>query len=565
MNGFLMTRQKVSTLLSEVVKTNNDYFVGDYIYHIEASNCFIETFSNGDVIIIDGYIFPDNNQAIVDALVNDNIDALSALEGHFSGILITEKYVTGFNDRYGGKTLFWQALNEKLFISSCSALMPIFDLEPNQDAISETIDFRWTSGENTLLESIKKLKVRHIVTFTDSYNAQQKAYWHLPLPKYDSVSDSEKIELTKQSLIGCLEKAQKRYKKVAVFLSGGVDSSILAALSKDVFEECYLITPIFKGEENPELENAKAFAKVLNLPLNFVEIVPSQLKADLEVLLSLKREPLRHYSSLAMMAMMRAIPDGYDAVVYGEAADTLFGSNAINRIVTHSRWKKQTSYIPKVILNLFKKVIPGRISILLKLKKTSLKEIVLSTMKIKYSEKERDFLKQLTTYSSIITSWLWDEKVGKSDGAMMRHVAQERVLTCDAATHFYEAEIIAQLFNKHIISPFFTPEAIDVASTLSDQQYFGDSYVKPILRELACEFFSRELIYQKKLGFPVPFIAWLQGPLSDLISEVQKETELFDGKKLKTLDINEHYELYWLIINWKICNQQFKQKLGVYS
>lgn len=554
MNGFIVT-QRTNTQVSSSNKA--EFFLGQYSYCMSAGDCYVETLSDGSVFIIDGYIFPHNFQVLSAAISSGNADILSELEGHFSGLYITKDKVLAFNDRFGGKTIFWQHYQDSIIFSSRTHLMPIYDLKACKESEAEIVNYRWTSGNSTLLSNIQQIKIHHLGEFLADGVIKQTNYWRLPTLAVNNLPDREKILATKNALIKCLKVAKQRFSKVAVFLSGGVDSSILAALSKDIFDDCYLLTPIFKGEENPELENAEIFAKTLNLPLHLVEVDPTKLQQDLETLLKLKREPLRHYSSLAMMAMMASIPKEYGAVVYGEAADTLFGSNAIKRVLTHAKWKEQSAFVPKFVLNFLKKFLPGRASVLLRLKDRTVEDIMLSAMRIQYSDNEKKFLAQLSQQQS--TSCNEPESLTDID---LRQATQEQVLAKDAGTHFLEAELIAQIYNKHIISPFVTPEAVAISSTLTDQQYFGGDYVKPILRELACEFFPRGLIYQQKLGFPVPFIAWLKGPLADLVTEVEEEKEFFDGLFFKNINIEKHYELLWLAINWMLVHRGMKNSLN---
>jgi asparagine synthase (glutamine-hydrolysing) len=527
-------------------------------YAISHSNNVSRLQVNDSIIYIDGYTFPLDFQLIVCAVIEGNYKYLNEVEGHFCGVVISNNGVVGFNDRYGGKTLYWQKQGNDLIITSRIAEMPLSNVEINKKALSESFYYRWTTGRNTLLSLIDKLLVRHIVNFNDNKDIVQNGYWRLPHPEHDTLTLTKKVSATKSLLIEALQQASKRYKKVAIFLSGGVDSSILAALSKDIFERCYLITPVFTGENNPELETAKAFAQSLGLEHHLIEIEPSVLIDDLKQLIALKREPLRHYSSLAMMAMMKAVPADYDAVIYGEAADTLYGSNGIKRFVTHATWKKKSQNIPQFLLKLFQKMVPGRGKVLVDLKNKSLRDILLGITEIKYSRSEKSMIKELcgATHAKL-DDWLWDQTPDEVAPKMLRHVAQERILTSDAAVHFNEAEIIAQHYGKHIISPFFSEKSIQISTTLSDEDYFGDSYVKPVLRELACEFFPRKLIYQKKHGFPVPFISWLNGPLDQLISDLKEERVLFDGRLLDDFTVEENFEIFWLLINWQLLEHHF--------
>jgi len=562
MDGFIVTCCKNSE--NELMKPHSikPITLNKFTYFIKSKNCQIIHLANDELMIIDGYNFQNDFSTVVSAVCKNKFSLLNQIEGHFSGIYINQQGIIGFNDRYGGKTLFWQKHQHNLIISSRISLMPYYDTSNDPKGAYESALYRWTTGEQTLLAKVHKLMAHHSIKLDPEFRetTQSQSYWQLPLPQIVNTSIETKIAQTKTILTNRLKEASRHHKKVAIFLSGGVDSSILAALSKDIFEKCYLITPIFKGEANPELATAKAFAKTLNLTHHFIEIDPEFLEVDLKQLIKLKGEPLRHYSSLAMMAMMKAIPQEYDAVIYGEAADTLFGSNGIKRILTHYNWKKKSQFIPNFILTLLAKLTPTRGNILLNVNKKTLRELILSVTQIKYSPEQRKIIASLfLNEESQLDHWLWQGDVNSITALELRHAAQERILNSDAATHFAEAEMIAEIYGKHIISPFFAPDIITLSTTITNHEYFGTTYVKPILRELACEYFDRELIYQKKHGFPVPFISWLNGPLKHLVEEVKQERQLFNGSQLEHLNIEENFEIIWLLINWKIIHQHFQQ------
>ncbi len=560
MNGFIITRYLKKNIANPEVEQGQYHSLGQYSYHIQAENCQLIKKDNA-ILLLDGYLIPDDIEPLFQALSSNDIGRLNHFDGHFSGVYIHGDEVLAFNDRFGGKTLYWQYYQQQLILCSRSINMPLYDDKKSCEGGWELLKYRWLTGENTLLANVKKLPPHHSLIFKENKNNSPLSYWQLPQPHYDNQALETKVNQTKAILVKNLAKNAKKYKKVAIFLSGGVDSSILAALAKDVFEHCYLITPVFKGAANPELDTAIAFAKSLGLPHQLVEVELDNLSADLTTLTALKCAPLRHYSSLAMMAMMKAIPDDYEAVLYGEAADTLFGSNAIKRVLTHYRWKRQTQFIPSTLLRLFASVVPGRGKILLNLKKQTLRSLILSVTAIKYTPEEmRIITKLLPSHETDIESWGWQKTVNEISPAILRKVTQERILNSDAATHFYEAELIAQHYQKHIISPFFDPKVVQLSATLNDAQYFGEDYVKPVLRELACQFFPRALIYQKKHGFPVPFIDWLAGPLASLVNEVKQEGYLFNGSELEHLNVKDHFELFWLLINWLLVHKHIGER-----
>jgi asparagine synthase (glutamine-hydrolysing) len=559
--GFTVTRLSSDSDKSNISLEGLEITIGKSLFYIDHENCLIVKLDSGGIVLFDGYTFPDKVDVIVDIVCAGEFHKLSTLEGHFSGVFINDDSIIGFNDRFGGKTLYWQYYEDKLILTSRINLMPIYDTDLDPVGVNESLNFRWTTGESTLLSATKKLMAHHTIVFSENTLVKQINYQDFPQLKPNNLSLEEKIQQTKKALKDNLIKASKRYKKVAVFLSGGVDSSLLAALSTDVFEECLLITPVFKNGDNPELPAAIAFAEKLGLTHQLVEINPAELEEDLIQLIKLKREPLRHYSSLAMIAMMRSVPDNVDAVIYGEGADTLFGSNGVNRFITRSKWKEKSQHVPLFLLELFKKLVPGRGDILLKLKNQSYKDILLTDKNIKYSPQELFFIEQLLVEKNReFNNIHCEEPALKMSRTKLRHIAQEQNLNSSCVVHFAEAEVIAEFYGKHIISPFMDPKAIEIATTLNDKDYFGDSYVKPVLREIACEYFSRELIYQEKHGFPVPLVDWLHGYLKNLVDNVKNEQKLFNGSKLEGMSIEENYEIYWLLINWQITNELFEKE-----
>ncbi|MDT0603809.1 asparagine synthase C-terminal domain-containing protein [Thalassotalea castellviae] len=533
--------------------------VGQFTYEINAKDCINIPLPQGGLILLDGYFWPQDTNKFKEIILTKQFDQLSQFEGHYSGICITEEECLIFNDRFGGKTIFYQQNENLVTIASRICLLPVENKALALDAVHECFIFRWTSADKTLLSDTCKLRARSYGTVSHKGTVKQQCYWQLPPANYTNAPFKDKQTSVKHALQTHLRQASQRYKKVAIFLSGGVDSSLLAGLSKDIFDQCYLVTPVFKGQKNPELATAKAFAKQLDMPHHLVEVNPETLEQDLQYLIQLKREPLRHYSSLAMLAMMKAIPDEYDAVIYGEAADTLFGSNGINRINTQYNWKQSTKHIPLWLLELIKKIVPGRGKVLVDLKSISLTELIYSLTAIQYSEKSNKVIKQIDLgRDSKLETKPWQQDISAIMRENVRHVAQRYIISSDVEKHFEEAELIAEQFNKHIISPFFAPDVIDLANTLNDSDYYGTEFVKPILREIACEYFDRELIYQRKYGFPVPLVDWLNGSLSSLVEEVRNEKRLFNGKLLDGLSVDADYEIFWLLINWKILHQQLE-------
>lgn len=524
-------------------------------FQVEQQGCWQTTLSKDKFVIVFGYFWGIAKTDFIELITFKRFDRLSEVDGHFCGVLIDGKDIYGFVDRLGGKSLYWQRQQGILHVNThFQPLTHVNKVKLDPQALSDYQRFRWLTGSHTISCAIKTLPAHHIIHL-NKMDAKPLSYWHLPNPTISRDSYLQHVENTKKLLVNSLHKARLKHENVAIFLSGGVDSSLLAYLCQSIFKRCVLITPRFEAGHNEELETAIAFAKTLGIEHKIVDVSLQSIKPTLETLLKQGKEPLRHYSSIAMLSMMQAIEPAFTGVVYGEGADTLFGSNGIKRTVKSIYIRRLLSFIPNFLLSIANIVIPTKVKILSQIKAKQSLEFVEDINAIRYRKAAQKILAEANvnkSKSSIFKpknfTTLFKEK--------LRNQIMQHVIDHECSKHFQETERIAELCNKEVISPFLSLEVIRLSTSLPNKYYYGKQWIKPILRELACEAFAKPLIYQKKHGFPVPFISWLKGPLKDLVESLYSETVLFDGKRLQDLDVEQDYELFWLILNGRIIYQQ---------
>ncbi len=556
-NGFTLLTANFPTVSG--INSYSKITIEQNSYLVQAQECQIVNKEQA-LLILDGYIYNFNIDCLYQAIQSGNKEIFSDLDGCFCGIFINSEGIFAFNDRLGSKTIYWQKQQNSLCFSSRINLMPILDTKLSAKGAYESIHFRWLSGSQTLLESINKLPVKHFAYFSESTLLSSEKYWQLPKPQQVSRAPfAKKLEQTKNALTSYLQTINKKHKTAAIFLSGGVDSSLLAALSKDVFEKCYLITPVFPNDNNPELETAKQFARHLALEHILVEIKQETIRGNLQKLLSLSQEPLRNYSALTFIELMKHVPKDADIVLYGEAADILFGANNVHQTKKDLFRAKICRLTPQWLIKLAAKLNSKQGKIANIYRNLSNIDIILKSSKIKYDNSASSLVDSINTELTLpIENWDWfsDAQIASPN---ITYLKQIQLIDAPLAKHFLETQLIAEIYNKKLAVPFMTNDIFNITQSLKYKEYFSN-VAKPILRELACQYFPRELIYQKKHGFPVPFISWLQGPLKDLVAEVSNEQELFDGKQLNNCSIKNHYELYWLLINWQLINKGIQQK-----
>jgi len=519
---------------------------------------------NDSIALIDGYALGLTAEQLAAVLDTRDDAVLSGLHGNFCALVIRpDGSIEGHCDRFGGRTLYWQqSEKDGLVIASRWNSMPVARISWDALGLGETLRYRWMSGRHTLLEDIFKLPHWQRVVFASNgdiviHDTGQAPTWP---PECEAVSLREKISETRQALDRSLSNAADSYDNAAIFLSGGVDSSLLAALSKPHFKNCLLVTPVFPGANNPELDYATSFARTLQLEHLLVEFDPGQLDPDLRQLIRLKGGQVT-FQSVAFHQLMRAIPDEYQLVIHGEAADTLFGMGPISKTETYLNWKDYTDLIPDFLLALMARLPYRRLQSLLQKLRSSRLDLTLQHFQIQYDRQAMRIIKGL--YDADLDRLYAHQLVmagPAEDYISLRRLLQQIVLKCSVANHFRELDVSASCFNKHFFAPFLSEPVMSAAKTLTREQYFSNKAAKPVLRELACEHFERELIYSRKRGFEVPFIEWLEGPLAHLVENVLRERRLFDGRALSGLSVERQFSLYWSLINWQLLNNELEAR-----
>ena len=141
-------------------------------------------------------------------------------------------------DRLGIKP-FYYFWNRRLFAfaSEIKALLehPEISAQTNEQALPEYLAFGYSSSEATMFAGVRKLMPGHTLTLSckDSPELEIKQYWDAPHPTdFPQKTDDEWIAECRARLEEAVRTRLMSDVPLGVFLSGGVDSSAIAALMK---------------------------------------------------------------------------------------------------------------------------------------------------------------------------------------------------------------------------------------------------------------------------------------------------------------------------------------------
>lgn len=536
--AFISIKKKQSLQALEVDSSQTDEKLafsakGNY-QHIE---------SNTHNIFVIGYIqnnsFNESSDKGAYFQASNISKTVKELNGHFSLVLI-DKFVDNiliYTNKSGGNRPYLKQTSDGWNISNSLHELLEHKCYLNSEALEEEFFYRWVTGERSLIEGIYQVPSAHYWSLSSFTINKKVCYFSLPRAQPENIithSIDKSAELTGNTLKSALNSMLKPNKKIAVLLSGGVDSSILSALAQEAGHEIVAISHRCTQHANPELETAIKFAKTLNIEHLIIDIDDSEIANAFKQTTLLIEQAPRFHSSIIIYLLFAKLEGKFSQVIYGEAADTLFGSNSLrrysNRFSKQQKLRGVSGLIP--FLNLIINTFSPRNKIY-RLLNDDLIDFIRETNQVNINYNSRSNISKLLNVTDINYSISQTNKSNTISLDDQLLEIKRFAFNTDIDNHFHETCAIATHFGLEIVSPFVDLEIINFAANLSQDDTIRSEFVKPILRKIGEKYFSPEFMYLPKKGFPTPQSEWLEKCLK---SQVKVGATQLDFKSDKYID-----------------------------
>src|SRR5712691_7885049 len=234
-------------------------------------------------------------------------------------------------DRFGEKPLYYGLAGGRLvFASEVGALLCHPDFRhaaPDRLAAYSYLLFEYLPGTQSGWTGIEKLEPGTILTFRDGKISRER-YWR---PSIDSdcgapqaVDEAEAAERLGALLLASVRRQVVADVPVGVFLSGGIDSSLITALAKEAAPDLTAFTVRVGVESFDETPHAIAAARHLGVRHEIVELGPADLVEAFDAIGDKLGEPLGDSSLLPSYLVCRAARRLMTVALGGDGADELF-------------------------------------------------------------------------------------------------------------------------------------------------------------------------------------------------------------------------------------------------
>jgi asparagine synthase (glutamine-hydrolysing) len=277
------------------------------------------------------------------------IHCLDYLRGMFAFCLWDNRKQQLFaaRDRIGEKSLYYSFLPTGIvFCTELKTILKHFLDKKQIDAhsLAECIRYNYPLDlKNTWIEQIKRLQAGEYA-LVDEKGPEFHRYWKRELTPHFTGSfkeaRSETLRLMRESVNICLRSDVP----VAVLLSGGIDSSAIAALARESGREVHVITAGYKGDHAcDERETARRFAKEKSLVYHEVELDLDDFRELFDEYSRYIDEPVADVASMSQWALYKKAKSlGFIVLLSGLGGDELFyGYPESNKIAGSLKIKQE--------------------------------------------------------------------------------------------------------------------------------------------------------------------------------------------------------------------------------
>jgi asparagine synthase (glutamine-hydrolysing) len=531
------------------------------------------------------YSTHSDTETIVHLYEEYGADCVQHLRGMFAFAIWNRNTKTLFvaRDRLGIKPLYYNLTPERLlFGSEIKAVLAHGGIRPefNCAALPEYLAFGYLSGEESFYAGIRKLLPGHTMTIGPDGKAEIRQYWDLDASKpHESRDESYYVQSYRELLEGAVNSHLMSDVPLGVFLSGGVDSSAVAALMTKIRREPVETFSVGYTEQTySELPFARTVSDHIHSRHHEVLVGERDFFGALPHLIWHEDEPIVWPSSVSLYFVARLARERVTVVLTGEGADeTLAGYTRYAFTLKNAAMDRAyRSVVPGVLRRGLRNSVATSsllgATLRRKLEHTFLAKDGNSWASFYFdnffsafgaaeqsglltSEFARESAPS-TAYKNVLAYW------DHSSGEML-----QRLLYTDIKT--YLVELLMKQDNMSMAAsiesrvPFLDHVLVEFTTRIPREVQIHGLAGKRILKKAVEDLLPHSILYRPKLGFPTPWSGWLAGPRLESIREMLLEPRslnrgYFRREAIEQL-FNEHrakhrdnYDRIWRLLNLEL-------------
>lgn len=455
---------------------------------------------------------------------------LDELDGMFAIALLdnVKQQLWLIRDRAGKKPLYYfHQQNEWFFASELNVIKTTKNLQLHEEYFYEYLRLGSFYRSHTPYKNVFELPAGSWLRINLSNNTFEQKNWWSITPYYQKVlkiDEQAAIEQAEKYLHTAVKtRLESSDLEVGCFLSGGIDSSLVATTAAHYTNKIKTFTVAFPGKYN-EAPLAKLVADKIGSVHTEINIDFSNLRSNIEEIISNYGEPFMDISAIPTWYVSQEAKKYVTVILNGDGADELFGG--YRRYVPFSKYDFfATSSLVRGLAKTLHSMLPvshDRMSLYnyiyrltTLVHKNPLDVYLAASIDIFEGIPNHVFKNYSPGFWTGISEEIEGYVSSVSSGLRKLMLVDFNVSLPNQLLVKMDIGSMAHALEGR--SPFLCKELLEWVPSLPDDFKINGKTTKYLLRQLAKNYVPPELINQPKRGFEIPLKQWLDGDLKEVI------------------------------------------------
>lgn len=461
------------------------------------------------------------------------------LHGMFAFVIWDEQHRRVFmaRDRAGKKPLYIRYSEDQKEITFASlvgtltaGLGPGERAQVNQKALLNYLRLGYTFGES-MVDGVNELPAAHFMRIEHSGEVQVRRYWRPPpISKHSTALGA--VDALQEVLTESVVKRLEADVPLGCFLSGGIDSSVIAAIGQQHLDNIgggrlRTYSVAMPDVLYDETQHAQQVADHIGAEHTVLQCEIGDAMGDLERMMAVAGEPTADSSLLPTHWLCKTARPHCKAALSGDGGDELFGGydryRAMRLLARHRGW---LAAVPRGVFNGHPKSRRARFGRLLDAAKAGPRpEQQYQSMIHLFTDVDIDALSpgliqaiEPDKTGPTLPNWQpWDDLAHAAMRWDFQHYLPFELLR--------KVDRAAMAVALEVRCPMLDTQVCDLAGHLPTQVLMPGGKPKALLRQLGTRYLPDAICRRPKRGFAVPMGDWLRGRLRDDLYD-----RLFDGR-----------------------------------
>ena len=460
-------------------------------------------------------------------------------------------------DSAGEKPLYYGWINNIfIFASEIKALKahPLWQTNINQLALKNFVEYNYIPTPLSIYENIYKLEANTVISVslhnTSSIELKNIIDKNLHLKNLNSKKSYEDYKkITDEKLNQVIKEQSRADVEVGCFLSGGIDSSLVASIMQsNNSNKIKTFTVGYKEDLYNESKDAESISKYLGTDHNNLIVSHSDAINIIPKLSDIYDEPFADASQIPTALISKHTKNYVKVSLSGDGGDELFGG--YNRYIWANNYYSKINSYSLLIRILFKKILLSFSPNFYNQTSNAIEKLTSRKFnidnigeKINKIAKILDVDNEKEVYYKLISYWnrnpskylnnklelrniideLWDIELPAAENMMnidkLTYLPDDILVKVDRASMYYSLETRVPFLDKRIIK---------LSNSIPLEYKISKNKGKVLLKDILKKYLPDQYLKQTKKGFAVPISSWLRGPLKEWADSLLNKSDIIN-------------------------------------